>query len=121
MSATATIVLAATLASGSVLPDGVPSLSHGSEVKLFASTLALTSTASNLCADILINQDMITDLHEQLHITTADRPAVGEENRFALQVLVQAIAASGSVKPCCDETYEMYGPTGTTLRELMKR
>ncbi len=121
MSALTILTLAATLASAPVLPGDPPPLSHADEIKLFASTLALTSTASNLCADILINQAMVTDLHERLHITSADRPGVGEENRFALQVLVRAIRASGTIKAWCDETYEMYGPKGTMLRELMKR
>ena len=65
--------------------------------KLFSSTLALSSTASNLCADILINHDMIVDFHDRLHITPADRPAVGLENRVALEVLVKAIKFSGSI------------------------
>ncbi len=121
MSVLTTLTLAATLASASVLPDGSPPLSHGDEVKLFSSTLALSSTASNLCADILINHDMIADFHDRLHITPADRPAVGVENRVALGVLVKAIEFSGSIGKWCDETYEMYGPKGTMIPELMKR
>ena len=121
MSVLTTLTLAATLARASVLPDGSPPLSHGDEVKLFSSTLALSSTASNLCADILINQDMIVDFHDRLHITPADRPAVGVENRVALGVLVKSIEFSGSIGKWCDETYEMYGPKGTMIPELMKR
>ena len=119
--------LTATLASASALPDGTPThpsvlpVGHDIEVTLFASTLALTSTASHLCPDILINQDMIADFHDRLHVTPDDRPAVGRENRFALEVLVEAIKASGNLPKWCDETYELYGPKGTMIPELMKR
>ncbi len=121
LSALTTLALAATLASASVLPDGLRLATHEMEVKMFASTLAVSMAASNLCDDILINHDMIADFHDRLHITPADKPAVGDEGSFANQVLLKAIAASGSVKTWCDETYELYGPKGTMIPDLMKR
>lgn len=121
LSALTTLALAATLASASVLPDGLRLATHEMEVKMFASTLAVSMAASNLCDDILINHDMIADFHDRLHITPADKPAVGDEGSFANQVLLKAIAASGGVKTWCDETYELYGPKGTMIPDLMKR
>ena len=57
-----------------------PGLTHGAEIRLFASTMAIAQVASDRCPDILINMPMLTNIRDLLHILDeADSPELAEE------------------------------------------
>lgn len=62
-------------------------VSHAVEIKVFASTLSIAKTVSDLCADILVNFDMLGEMKARFHMTGADRPTFAEDSRVAVAAL----------------------------------
>ena len=117
--ATLLIILAAAAAGGDQAAQA-PS-PHDLKIKSYASTMAIAKTASDTCADILIDTEQLKKLKDRFHMSEADRSKYIDELDAVFAKLRQAIADAPSQQAWCDATYRLYGPGGRMIPDLMQR
>lgn len=95
--------------------------SHQDEIQAYASILAMALTASDRCADILVNQPMLEKAPAFFNITPDDKASSDAAITLERKRLAAAIDAAPSLKAWCDEAYRAYGPSGDVVQDLLAR
>lgn len=119
MSLAAVLVLIAATAGDE--PQSAPPLSHADEIKIFASTLTIAKTASDMCADIKVDMAYLGALRTRMHMTDDDSATFALESKTYVAALSRGLSEAPSRQAWCDAVYRLYGPEGTMIRGLMLR
>ena len=107
-------------ASPGPLPPTDPTM-HDVEIAAFASSAAVTLTASALCADILVNHDILDALKRTAHITDDDKPALTRQVQADVALFKDAIAQAPDLQTWCDTAFRLYGSPGSLVPGLLAR
>ena len=107
-----------------VLPPLTPqgAQPHGLEVKELADILALSQVIIDKCPNMLVNASELEAIRNNLHFNkTEDGQSLIDEARGAMSSFEEELAHAPSATVWCNANYELYGPTGNSIRGLLLR